>query len=357
MLQIDSVNVLTRAHYLPGFSRLGAYPPALLDQAAWGRQRALFEYWGHEASLLPLDSHPLWRWRMARAQDGRGVYKHLAAFAVERRAYVTRVLAEFGDRGALAAAELRDPGKARGPWWGWSDGKLACEFLFAAGALAVAQRRGAFERVYDLPERVIPAAILALPTPPEADAQRALVAIAARAMGVAAAGDLARYVRLRPAEARARVAELVEAGGLCPVAVEAWEQPAYLHPEAKLPRRAEGRAILSPFDPLLWERDRAERLFGFHYRIGLYTPVHLRTHGYYVLPFLMGERIVARVDLKADRAGGALLVLAAHLEDHAAPGPVAEALSAELSALASWQGLERVVISRVGNLTGALRAA
>ncbi len=356
MLQMNSVNVLARAHYLPGFSRLGPYAPALLDAAAWGSRRALFEYWGHEASLLPLRYHPLLRWRMARARNGAGVYKRLAQFALEQRKYVTGVLAEIRTRGALAAADLSNPGKARGPWWGWSDGKLAMEYLFASGELAVAHRRGAFERVYDLAERVVPAGILAAPTPSEADAQRALALIAARAMGVATAADLARYFRLPPGDTRARVAELVEAGALLPAAVEGWRNPGYLSAGALVPRRVNARALLSPFDPLLWERDRAERLFGFHYRIGLYTPPHLRTHGYYVLPFLLGERIVARVDLKADRTRGMLQVLAAHVEDHARPGEVAEALRQELSALAAWQGLERVDIADRGDLAPALIA-
>ncbi len=356
MLQIDSVNILARAHYLPGFSRLGPYPTALLDHAAWGRRRSLFEYWGHEASLLPLRLHPLLRWRMARVANGQGTYKHLAEFAVARKDYVANVLAEIRATGAMAAADLSNSGKARGNWWGWSDGKLAAEFLFASGEIAVAQRRGAFERVYDLTERVIPTAILSIPTPPEADAQRDLVRIAAAAMGVATAGDLARYFRLPPQDARARVAELVETGELLPVAVEGWKQAAFLSADARRPRRVDGCTLLSPFDPLLWERDRVERLFDFHYRIGLYTPAHLRVHGYYVLPFLLGERIVARVDLKADRATAVLQVLAAHVESHAAPGIVAAPLHRELTSLAAWLNLDRIEIAQRGDLAGALSA-
>ncbi len=357
LVQIDSVNVLVRSHYLPLFSRLGPYEAALLDRLAYGgKRRTLFEYWGHEASLIPVEQQPLFRWRMARAERGEGTYGELARFAAERRPYLASVLAEVAARGPLGASELSEAGRGAGGWWGWSDGKRALEFLFWAGLVTTAGRRG-FERLYDLPERVLPAAILATPTPEEAEAQRALLRIAARAHGVATLGDLRDYHRLDAADARLRVAELVEAGDLQPVTVEGWAQPAYLAPDARLPRRTAARALLSPFDSLIWERQRTERLFGVRVRLEIYTPAAKREHGYYVLPFLMGERIVARVDLKADRKGRTLLVQAAHREPEAEAGPVAEALADELRRLAGWLGLERVTVAGAGDLARPLAGA
>jgi uncharacterized protein YcaQ len=355
VLQIDSVNVLVRAHYLPLFSRLGAYPSAHLDAAAYaGRRRVLFEYWGHQASLLPVALHPLLRWRMARAEQGRGVYAGLVRFAGRRRAYIEATLAEVAERGPLAASELRRGGRGSGSWWGWSEGKAALEWLFWTGRVTTAARRG-FERVYDLTERVLPAGVLASPTPPEADALRSLVRLAARALGVATARDLGDYFRLGVADVKPRLAELVDAGELVPVAIEGWKEPAYLYGGAPPPRPVSARALLSPFDSLIWERRRTERLFGFHYRISLYTPSHQRAHGYYVLPFLLGEELVARVDLKADRPARALRVLAAHAEPGVAARGVAPALLGELRAMAAWLGLDRVETSRRGGLLRAGR--
>ena len=343
LLQIDSVSAVARAHYLPLFSRLGAYPRALLEDAAWGARgrRELFEYWAHEASLLPLALHPLLRWRMARAAEGRGIYGGLARFGVERRDAVEAAFRAVEARGPLAAGDL-EGSRGSGGWWGWSDGKRALEWLFWAGRLTTATRRASFERLYDLPERVLPAAVLAVPTPSEAEAHRALLARAARAHGVATAGDLRDYFRLDAADVAPRLAELVEEGTLVPVAVEGWDRPAYLHAEARLPRRVESRALLAPFDPLVWERSRAERLFGFRYRIEIYVPAAKRQHGYYVLPFLLGEALVARVDLRADRAAGLLRVLAVHREPGAPPA-TDEALAAELDLMARWLGLQGVV--------------
>jgi len=357
-LQIDSVNVLARAHYMPGFSRLGAYPREALDSLAWGRprERALFEYWGHEASLLPIALQPLFRWRMARAARGQGLWSGLARFAAEHKRQISAALAEIRAGGAMAAADLSDGGTSpRGTWWGWSEGKRALEYLFWSGELAVAGRRSNFERLYDLPERVLPAEILASPTPTEADAQRMLVSLAARALGIGTEGDFLRYFRLGP-EAKGRVAELAETGELIPLAVAGWNRPAYLHRDAARPRRLAVNALVSPFDPLLWERDRAERLFGFRYRIEIYVPAHKRTHGYYVLPFLMGERFAARVDLKADRQEAVLHVLAAYAEEATDRAAVAEALVPELVALAAWLGLARVKIASRGDLAPAVRA-
>jgi uncharacterized protein YcaQ len=355
LLQIDSVNVLVRAHYLPLYSRLGPYDAALLDRAAYGgAERTLFEYWGHEASLLPVALHPLLRWRMDRAARGLGIYGGLARFARRRRDFIEAVLAEVAERGPLAASELSQGGSRRGSWWAWSEGKAALEYLFWSGRITTAARRG-FERVYDLPERALPPAILAMPTPPEAEAQRALLGLAARALGVATERDLRDYYRFAPGDARARIAELVEAGELLPVAVEGWPQRAYLHRDARAPRRLEARALLAPFDPLIWERQRAERLFDFHYRISIYTPASQRAHGYYVLPFLLGDRLVARVDLKADRQAGKLRVLSAHGEPGIEPRRVARALRTELDDMAAWLRLETVEIGRRGGLARALR--
>jgi uncharacterized protein YcaQ len=356
LLQIDSVNVLVRAHYLPLFSRLGPYDTALLDRLAWGgRKRTLFEYWGHEASLLPLDTQPLLRWRMAAAAAGSSGFKSwMLRYGKERRAFINAVRKEVVERGPLSAADLTEGGKSAGKWWGWSEGKQALEWLFIAGDVTTAGRRGAFERVYDLTERVIPADVLALPTPDDADAQRTLLRTAARALGVATEYDLRDYFRLPPRDTKARLAELVEAGALLPVKVEGWSHAAYLDPQAHFARRIEARALLVPFDPVVWERDRAERLFGFRYRIEIYTPVEKRQFGYYVLPFLLGDRLVARVDLKADRATSRLLVHAAHVEDGAGPADVAAPLRAELRLMADWLGLETVAITPAGSLGRAL---
>jgi uncharacterized protein YcaQ len=355
LLQIDSVNVLVRSHYLPLFSRLGAYPMEVVDRLAYGRKpRALFEYWGHMASLLPVALHPLLRWRMEWASRGDRIYKGLARYGDEKRAYIERVLAEVRDRGPIAVSDLSEGAKNQGSWWGWGDGKMALEWLFYAGKVTTATRRG-FERIYDLPERVLPAEILSLPTPSDADAQRQLMEIGARAHGIGTAFDLRDYFRLPPEESKARLSELVEAGRLKQVRVEGWKEPAYLHAEAAIPRRLSAQALLSPFDPVVWMRDRGERLFDFHYRIGLYTPKDKRTHGYYVLPFLFGNRLVARVDLKADRQTSRLQVLGAHPEGHAKVGEIAEPLKEELARMAGWLGLERVQVTAKGALGQHLR--
>lgn len=344
--QIDSVNVLARAHYLPAFSRLGTYDRTLLDGAAWGpkRQRRLFEYWAHEASLLPLALHPLLRWRMAQADRGERGWTSVRAFARERRVEAEGLLERIRGEGPMAASDF-DHGRSRSGWWEWGATKHALEWLFWAGHLTTSTRRGSFERVYDVTERVIPAAILGLPTPDEAEAHRQLVEIAARALGVATAADLRDYFRLKPDEAKAAIEALVEQGVLMPVAVETWRQPAFLHIEAPHPRRIATQALLAPFDPLIWERSRAERLFGFRYRIEIYTPADKRLHGYYVLPFLMDEALVARVDLKSDRQNNRLLVRNLHLEE-GAPEETRDRLRAELNLMADWLGLEGVSTGR-----------
>jgi hypothetical protein len=340
--QIDSVNVLVRAHYLPAFSRLGAYDRGLIDRAAWGprRERRLFEYWAHEASLLPMEMHPLLRWRMASAERGEIGWGSLKAYAREKRQEADSILDRIRGEGPLAASDFEE-GKGRSGWWEWGDTKRALEWLFWAGLITTSTRRGSFERVYDLTERVVPAAILALPTPSEPEAKRLLVDHAAAALGIATEKDLRDYFRLKPDAARQAVAELVEEGALLPFAVEGWARPAYLHRDARRPRRISGQALLAPFDPLVWERARTERLFGFRYRIEIYTPAEKRVHGYYVLPFLLDEALVARVDLKSDRARSRLRVRRTALEP-GAPAETGERLAAELALTARWLGLEGV---------------
>jgi len=354
VIQIDSVNVVTRTHYLPGFSRMGDYPRAALEAEAWGPRRNLFEYWGHEASLLPLELQPLLRWRMERARGG-AMWTGLSRFGREKRDYIDGVLAEIERRGPVTGADFAEGPRGAPGWWSWSDGKRALEWLFWSGLITTKTRNG-FERVYDLTERALPARIIDLPTPDDADAQRELVRISARAMGAATAADLRDYFRLPLADARERIAELVEAGDLTPVAVKGWRQPAYLAAGAKTPRKVAGSALLSPFDNLIWARDRTERLFGVKVRLEIYTPAHKRTHGYYVLPFLEDEAITARVDLKSDRQAGVLRVQAAWREpDATAETP--ERLAAELRRMAGWLGLERVEVAGKGDLAEALEAA
>ena len=360
VLQIDSVNALVRSHYLPLFSRLGHYSPDLLDQAAWsqGRRRTLFEYWGHEASLLPMSMYPLMRWRMIRASRGEGIYQQLACFGHERQDVIRRVLASVREQGALGAGSLSTRQEKAGPWWDWSAEKHALEWLFAAGEVTVAGRRG-FERLYDLPERVFPASVLQQPLPDEAQAQRALLLHAAEALGVATEKDLRDYFRLGPADSRGRLAELEEAGELLRCEVQGWKQPAWCRPAAKIPRKVAASALLSPFDSLVWERSRTERLFDFRYRLEIYTPVHKRVYGYYVLPFLHNERIAARVDLRAERALGRLAVHAVHEEEPGLDEEGVQALAINLRRMADWLGLERVQLNcqRVGGVRLAVALA
>ena len=354
-VQIDSVNVLVRSHYLPIFSRCGPYAPQLLERAAYDGNRSLFEYWGHEASFLPVDLYPLFRWRMDRARNGEGTWKRLRRYATSHKQLVTSALDQIRERGALGASELADCGKSKGSWWGWSQGKEILEWLFWIGDVTTARRRN-FERLYDLTERVLPERVRTASVPSPEQARRELMAISARALGVATAKDLRDYFRLPAADAATRVAELVEEGTLQPVVVEGWKHQAYLHADAACPRRVDVSALLSPFDSLIWERQRTERLFGFYFRLEIYTPIHKRLHGYYVLPFLLGDRLVGRVDLKANRQDSRLEVRGGSVEEGMHVERIVEPLTAELRKLAHWLGLDGVALtSRRGELLRGLQ--
>jgi len=358
-IQLDAVNVLERTQFLVPFSRLGLYERSdLLGMSGPGGP--WFEYWGHAASLMALPMHPLFRPRMAAfahaGAQASPVERRRRAWRTQHSDYLAAVLGEIRERGPLAASALSDPRRREGEWWDRrSDGRRALELLFAEGVLA-AWRAPNFERLYDLTERVIPAEILALRTPSVEEAERELIAIAARCLGVATVADLAAYFGLRVPVVRRRVGDLVEAGRLTLAEVEGWKEPGYLLPGSvpKAPRR-DHATLLSPFDSLIWFRERTERLFDFRYRIEIYVPKHLRTHGYYVLPLLLGDQLVARFDLKSDRRTSALLVVDAHLEPTASLSAVTEPAGTELGLLAAWLGFERVEVSRRGDLGRALR--
>ena len=363
LLQLDSVNILCRSHYMPLFSRLGPYRRATLDRLAShadtaagpamraGRDRTLFEYWGHEASLLPVELQPLLRWRMARAE--KLTYKPVRRLAAEKPELLESVLRTVRERGPIRAADVATPlRKPENPWFNWSEGKIALDYLFFAGRVCAAHRVR-FERHYDLPERVLPEAVLDAPTPAEDEAQRKLLLIAAARLGVATEADLGDYFRLPRTESKARVGELVDAGALTPARVEGWSAPAYVTARPPTPAH-QARALIAPFDPLVWSRPRTERLFGFRYRIEMYTPAAKRVHGYYVLPFLLGDRLVARIDVKSDRQAGVLRVLGAFAEPGADPGAVAPELADELRLLAGWLELEQISVARRGDLAGKL---
>nr|WP_279672421.1 crosslink repair DNA glycosylase YcaQ family protein [Flexivirga meconopsidis] len=358
VLQIDSVNVLQRAHFMPLYSRMGPYDVSLLERASSRKPRRLVEYWAHVAAYMPVELWPVMVHRM-RDYERRG---HAWANLPDEQ-LPAALLREIETGGAATARDLDDGlPRTRDNWgWNWSNTKVALEYLFVAGKLAVSKRNSAFERVYDLPERVIPPEILARPEPTVEEAARELIGRAARSYGVATEFDLRDYFRMQHSKAhqgqvRPAIESLVETGELLPVDVEGWGRPAYLHRDARLPRKVDARALLSPFDPVVWERDRTLRLFDFFYRIEIYVPAAKRVHGYYVLPFLLGDRIAARVDLKADRKGGLLHVAGSYAEPHA-PDHTAEALAAALRELATWLGLSGIGVAPRGDLAPALVAA
>ncbi|NYG60459.1 hypothetical protein BJ980_003382 [Nocardioides daedukensis] len=364
VLQVDSVNVLQRAHYMPLYSRMGPYDVDLLRRASHhtkAQPRQLVEYWAHVQALMPVDLWPHMQHRMDSYRATRGKWWPLAA---AQEGLEHEVLAAVADRGPVTARQL-DEQFSTGPrerehWgWNWSEARKVLDFLFMIGDVAVAGRNGSFEVVYDLPERVLPADVLAVSRPSAEESSRELVRRAAISHGVATARCLADYYRMpmQPGSggigAAPAIAQLVEEGELLPVRIEGWKRPAYLHRDARIPRKVDARALLSPFDPVVWERERAERLFDFHYRIEIYVPAAKRVHGYYVLPFLLGDRLAARVDLKADRGTGRLLVKAAYAEQ-AAPADTAMHLAAELDRIAGWLGLTSIVVEPRGDLAAGL---
>jgi hypothetical protein len=345
IVQLDSVNVFSRAHYMPFFSRIGRYDREALDEWLW-RSGELFEYWGHEASLIPSEHHRLFRWRMDQALK----WNRLKELEEDHPDYVEAVYRQVEERGPLRTRDLEAPGERDAEqMWGWSNGKVALEALFLSGRVTASDRPN-FIRMYDLPDRVIPKTHLNSPAPAHDEALAELLMLASESLGVATADDLADYYRIRMPAARPVIRRLAEAGDLVEVEVEGWGKPAYLHPEASLPRWARGTALLSPFDNLIWYRDRVERLWDFHYRIEIYVPEPKRVHGYYVLPFLYEGDLVARVDLKTDRRGQALQVKGAFAEPDVDKRKVGRALRAELELVAGWLDLDDVVIARNGDL-------
>jgi uncharacterized protein len=352
VLQIDSVNVVERAHQLTLFSRLGPYDSGLLWRAL--EEHRVFEYWARMASFCPIEDFPLYRHRMDRY--ARGKWQRLEDLRARAPDYVETVYRQVAERGPLAVADLDEPGERGGPWWGWADGKVALEHLFDAGRVAVAFRRN-FTRHYDLVERVIPAEVLGAPAPEVAEANRLLMLQAAKAQAVATARDLIDYYRIRVEEGREALARLVADGSLTEVEVQGWSEPAFAHRDAVVPRRLQARALINPFDSHMWNRDRVERLHDFHYRVEIYVPAPKRTYGYYVFPFLLGDDLVARVDIKADRKAGVLRVPGAFPEADVDSTHVAGELAAELRVMAGWLGLGDIAVGRRGRLAAELRRA
>jgi uncharacterized protein len=350
LIQIDSVNVLVRSQELPLFARLGPHPRNLIDDAT--RHGDLFEFWVHEACHVPIELHPLQRWAM----HGHPRWKSLRSWAAENRSLVQGVLDRVRVEGPIVASDLEMRDRPKGTWWDWDHGKLALEHLFRTGEVAARRRPTDFARLYDLAERVIPAEVLAQPAPSAHEAKKELLVRAARHHGVGTASDLTDYHRL--SHTRALLAELVEEGCLVRATVQGWSKPAFMHPDARVPRRVSARALLSPFDPVVWNRDRIERLFGFHYRIEIYVPAPKRRYGYYVLPFLLGDELVARVDLKADRRSATLLVQGVFGEVGIDERYVAAELAAELTSMAQWLGLDGgISVAARGDLAPALARA
>jgi uncharacterized protein YcaQ len=359
VLQVDSVNVLQRAHFMPLYSRMGAYDVDLLARASAGKPRRLVEYWAHVQALMPVELWPVMRHRMASYRT----QKHKWWGSEVSEALIANLMAEIKDRGASTARDLDDglPRSKENWGWNWSATRRALDYLYMVGEVAIAGRNSQFEISYDLPERVLPPEVLAAPTPTLDEANRELVRRAARSHGVATARCLSDYYRMRlqpgagNRATQGAIQDLLDEGELEPVRIEGWNRPAYLHRDARRPRKVGARSLLSPFDPVVWLRERTEKLFDFHYRIEIYTPAPKRQFGYYVLPFLLGEEIVGRVDLKADRQTGQLVVKAAYTEPHA-PVETAEELSAELVRLAGWLGMDSLTVEPRGDLAPLLRS-
>jgi len=344
VIQIDSVNVLVRSQELPLFARLGNHDRNAIPKATEAQK--LFEYWGHEAAHLPVDLHPLFRWKMNAARTGKVTHWGLTSFYEENKAFVKRTLKHVTTNGPTTSRELSTRTEKKGTWWDWDEAKVALEYLFLTGQLMSRGRGSDFARIYDTPERVLPQRVFDAATPSERDARKQLLARSAIAQGVATASDLADYYRQKPAAVKPLIAELVEEGELRAVAVDGWTEKAFVHREAKLPKQLHATALLSPFDSLVWCRPRNERLFNFHYRIEIYTPKEKRKFGYYVLPFMMDGEMVGRVDLKADRASGVLQAHSVHTEKGVKRSSINDVLNTELRAMASWLQLDRVQIGR-----------
>jgi uncharacterized protein len=365
--QIDSVNVLARAHYVPAYARLGPYPIDALDSLAYSK-RELFEYWGHAACLMPVSLYPIVRYRMQQHTERMQEYMRS-----DRGAYMAKVFAEVAERGPIAAAELSVPGKRSGNWWAWGAGKSALEQLYEAGLVAIAGRRG-FERLYDLAERVIPRSSLDAPVPAREEAMKQLICLGASAYGVGTFSDITGYFetdgwrdRMAPGPwserpkgrakpiAKRLVAELVEERRLLAAQVDGWSEPAYINPRARVPKTVDARALVTPFDSLVWDRKRLERMFGMKYTIEIYVPASKRVYGYYVCPFLLGDGIVARCDLKADRARKLLMVRSAFLEPGQDARRVAPELAGELRQMLAWLELDGIEVAERGDLAPKLR--
>ena len=344
VIQIDSVNVLVRSQELPLFARLGNHDRRAIPKAT--EQQKLFEYWGHEAAHLPVDLHPLFRWKMDAARTGKVTHWGLTSFYEENKAFVKRILKHVEKNGSTTSRELSTRTEKKGTWWDWDEAKVALEYLFLTGELMSRGRGSDFARIYDTTERVLPQRIIDAPTPSEHEARKQLLVRSAVAQGVATASDLADYYRQKLATVKPLIAELVEEGELRDVAVDGRTEKAFVYRNAKLPKQLHATALLSPFDSLVWCRPRNERLFDFHYRIEIYTPKEKRKFGYYVLPFMMNGEMVGRVDLKADRAKGILQAHSVHTEKGVKRSVINEALNAELAAMATWLGLEQVQIGR-----------
>lgn len=350
LLQLDSINVYERSHYLPVFARLGAYDKALLDRLTFGRRSKYIEYWAHEAAIIPSDDWPLWRWKMEQLRQRDHARE---PWVRDNAAMLEWLRTELAERGPVAASQIEhDSNKRAGPWWGWSDVKRGLEYLFRWGD-AVSAGRTRFERSYALAEHSLSAEVHTRVVARE-DAHRALVERSAAALGIATSSDLADYYRLKSADVRPAIAQLVDSGVLLPLMVRGWSQPAWLHRDARIPRRVETTALLSPFDPVVWDRARALRMFGFHYRIEVYTPAPKRTYGYYTLPLLIDDALVGRIDLKSDRQGKVLRVQSAWREDGASVD--LDRVVALLDRIAEWQGLGGVEFADRGDLIGDLAA-